>query len=575
MLFIPTLSKDVAFLGNFPGFMPSHTNSPYKQCKASPSIVYSLVNRILSKSKDVVIDPRLKEWLEQPFTLRSIPESFHYHTKPLDFQVIALRYMYTLESAGILLDPGMGKSKVVLDYIYLQRFKKSLIVCPSPLLFVWEDEILKHRPELKFYVVQSTDWEKEKVYIEAYDVIIINYNKAVIFENQLAFSKFDYIHLDEFLIKDPKTARTKSLNQLAKSIPFRSGGSGTLVNNSHGDMFCPVRFLQPELVGQSYTKFVDRYGVVVKFKTPQGGERKMVFGFKDAPEIRSILDSCCVVLTKEEWLKLPKKHTHDIWVDMGSDQAEAFRDLAANYHLNLQGRDLTIENPLVMLSKLYQISQGFVYFYTQPEVEVDLIEEDLFAAPKTKLSKANRDVVFFTEQPKIKALRGLLEGELRDRKCMIWFNLESEHDLIHKMLTEMGESFSVIKGGDKKLGDKVREFNRNPSIKRLVCQAKSVNYGITVLGTKKRDLEDCLQEAFPSLESEVYTQVFYSVNFSLEVALQQVDRIHRLGQTNDCHYYRIFVKNPLEMKLKKSLEDKLSIRREMLVDIAHAMNSTV
>ncbi|EJD67193.1 hypothetical protein BB65665_12657, partial [Bacillus sp. 916] len=63
-------------------------------------------------------------------------------------------------------------------------------------------------------------------------VTIINYNKAVTFREELKGMGFEFIHLDEFLIKDPSTDRTKEITQLGYAIPHRCGGSGTLINNS-------------------------------------------------------------------------------------------------------------------------------------------------------------------------------------------------------------------------------------------------------------------------------------------------------------------------------------------------------
>lgn len=139
--------------------------------------------------------------------------------------------------------------------------------------------------------------------------------------------------------------------------------------------------------------------------------------------------------------------------------------------------------------------------------------------------------------------------------------------------------YSVIKGGEKKTGEKVRQFNRDNTVPWLVCQAKSVNYGITVLGNRGSDSEpdaESLEGIDPSLvvpefDSRVYTQVFFSMNFSLEVYLQQQDRIHRIGQDHECEYYRLFTTSAIDRKVREALDDKMSIREDMLIDIAHKL----
>lgn len=583
VLFLTKDHKEYKALSDFPGLLRIEA---YHGCPTVLPVAFNLIARVQKAFKNVSLTKEVQDWISSSFQLLPIPDTFKYHTTPKDFQEIALRFLYTLGSAGILLDPGMGKSKVILDYIKLKNFNRSFIVCPAPLLFVWEDEILKHRPELSYYIVKSTDWEEELPSLLNKDVVILNYDKAVILKHRIKELEIDFIHLDEFLIKDPSTNRTKALTEISKGIQYKAGGSGTLINNSPLDMYCPVRYLQPALVGYNYSNFMNRYAVIVQSKTRDEAQtaRKVVVGFRNKDEIRSILDSCCIVMTKEKWLKLPPKHFHDIYVPMSEDQRRAYYGLMRNYYLKIGGtqegvislgekeREITVDNPLVMLSKLYQISQGFLYFYKE---ESNQILADLFAdtEKKVKKKKTDREVFFFKEQPKIQALRKLLETTLKDKKCMIWFNLDGEFQLIKALLEEMGESFLSIQGGDSKLGEKVREFNRNPSIKRLACQAKSVNYGITVLGTKKKDLEEEMIEAFPDVSSTVSNQIFYSLNFSLEVFLQQQDRIHRLGQEEECNYYRLFVNNPVEVKLRQTITEKTLLKEEMLIDVATTLLS--
>lgn len=555
------------WLAKFPAFTKTSSSiGIYNVIPAILPIAHNVIERIKTQKKPT-LSPDLKAWLEQPFKLAQIPASFKYHTSPKDFQEIALRFLLTLESAGILLDPGMGKSKVVLDYIFLKRFKRSIIVCPMALLFVWEDEIAKHRPELTYHTVTSTDWEEEQPKILIADVTIINYSKVSILKHRLKETHFDFIHVDEFLIKDPSTNRTKDLTEISRGIAFRAGGSGTLINNSPLDAFSPIRFLQPSLVGFNYTNFLSKYTVQKKL-TRNGREQNCIVATRGDLEVKSILESCCIVMTKEEWLKLPPKKFVDIQVTMTDEQRQVYFGLQSNYYAQFKGRDLKVDNPLVMLSKLYQIANGFLYFN---EEDPDEVANELLAGDKKPKKKTKRDTVYFDESPKIPALETLLTQTLLGKKAIIWFNMEGELVQIEALLRRLNHNYLVIKGGEKDIGGKVRTFNRSTTIQWAVCQAKSVNYGITVLGSKKEDLEKEGIQVFPDLDPSVCNEVFFSMNFSLEVFSQQQDRIHRLGQENECTYYRLFTNSPVEKKIKKAIENKLSMRETMLVDVANTL----
>lgn len=579
------INEDGTEYKNMMGFPAFLREGPYFYVPAKWAVVNNVVNR-LAKDRQfkgkLKLDKDVYEFCKSEHRLKPIPESFQFHTKPMDFQEIALRYIYTTGSAGILLDPGMGKSKVILDYIWLMQFKKSVIICPKPLLFVWEDEIKVHRPELSnYYTVKSTDWDAEKEGISRAQVVIINYNKAVTFRPQLEKCGFEFIHLDEFLIKDPSTMRTQGITALSRNIPHRAGGSGTLINNSVLDVFCPVRFIEPSLVGWNYKHFMDRHTVRAKIKPGEESAIRAVVAFKGLDEARSILESCSIVMTKEQWLKnMPEKKFHDIYVPMSQQQKDVYDSLAKNYIAEFKGEYIEIDNALVMLSKLYQVSNGFIYKTAKPEAE--LKETDALAAndidelmqDDSRKRRPKRQKMFFDEQPKIEALRDIVLKKIPERKAIIWFNMEAELDLIQGMLLAEGKSFSVIKGGEGKIGEKVREFNANPAIQYLVCQAKSVNYGITVLGVSEEKLDESDYEPFPGINPEVHTEIFYSLNFSLEVYLQQQDRIHRLGQKHQCDYYRIFANSTVEHQIRHAITEKMTIRRDMLVDIAEKIRKT-
>ena len=81
---------------------------------------------------------------------------------------------------------------------------------------------------------------------------------------------------------------------------------------------------------------------------------------------------------------------------------------------------------------------------------------------------------------------------------------------------------------------------------------------------KDDDGDDDVLGAF---DSKVSDQIFYSVNFSLEVFLQQQDRIHRIGQTRRCRYWMLLTNSKIERTIASRLEEKLICNKEILVDI--------
>lgn len=544
----------------FPGFI---RNGPYFFSSAKSPILYNLITRLTAKKFSIKMSQEISDLISGKFQLKKIPESFKFFTKPLIHQEIALRYLYTTGGGGLLLEPGMGKTKVILDFIALMDFKKTIIVCPKPLLFVWEDEVDVHRRDKSIYVIRTTDWALEVEKAKAADIVVVNYNKAVIFEEHLIDLNADFINIDEGLIKDPKSDRTKSLTRLRTKIPSRTITSGTLVTKSPLDIYAPIRFLEPSLVGESFTRFRDEYAVTVK-----KNNLPMVVGYRRVTEAKSILESTSIVMTKKEWLKdMPEKKFIDVRVHMGDVQRELFNNLASNYIVTVGDLTVEVDNPLALASKLIQISNGFIYMKNDDAI-VDLDGDEVLT--KKKNSKAKRTTITFDEQPKLDALLDLASGKLAGRRCIIWYNMAAEQDIITKGLEKAGYTYSIIQGGEKDVRSKVKDFNNNPNIRFLVCQAKSVNYGVTVLGTTESKVEESEFTAPPGIDLHVNTQIFYSLNFSLEVYLQQQDRTHRIGQTSICEYYRLISSSYIDGHVAETLSRNLTVNQEMLVDFAHS-----
>lgn len=558
VLFEPETIKERSFLEKFPGLLREGLNF-YAPGKAR--IVQNLFHRLSKKvsAEKIKYTPNVQSMVLEGQKHIPFPEDFYFYTKPLPHQSLALRFMWEQGSCGLLLDPGLGKTKVVLDYIFMMKFKKVIIVCPKPLLYVWEAEILKHRPELSFYVIKSTDWASEAKGVEGAQVVILNYDKAVALETNLQTIKASFIALDEALIKDYTTIRTKSLTKLRASVPYRCVMSGTLVNNTPLDCFSPIRFIEPSLLGEGVTRFKDRYAVTSKYN------QNIILGFMDMEEIQTIISACSIVMRKEEWLSyLPKKRFHNIYTKLNGDALDCYNNLVSNWMFEYDGTTYTYDNPLPRMGKLLQIANGFSYV-----VEEDPLEEMEEEVKKPKKSAKDRKVSFFNSNPKVDALKALIDDRARlsNRRAIIWFNFQAELTLLEQSLSKWGIKYLVVKGGEKNIGEKINTFNTDPSYRFLVAQSRTINYGATILGVK--DKEDV--DVVPEFSTTISDQIFMSLGFSLEMFLQQQDRIHRIGQEMECNYWLILTDSCIEKAVEEAMTNKIRMSRRLLVDISKSV----
>lgn len=578
---LPGSLKERSLLKEFPGFTQVRRGVGGVSFLAvsKPLVVQNLVRRLKALFKTLEVDREVFEMAGEKLRLKDIPEDFHFHTTPVEAQRVALRFLYTLGSAGILAEPGMGKTKVFLDYIHLMGFRRSIVVCPVALLGTWGEEAATHRPELSVHVVRSTKWVEELPRMREAQLVVINYDKAVaLMEGLRDEIHFDAINVDEGLIKNPSTSRTQAITEIGSGIKHRVISSGTLINNSPLDLFAPVRFVEPSLVGSSYSKFKSRYAIESKPRKKADGSTSIPFvvGYRNVAEMRDILESCSIVMTKAQWLKLPPKTFKVIRCVTSEEQKRVFADLQSNYQATFQGKSVEVPSPLVLAAKQCQVANGFVYWSESADLfgeELSLFGEDQFYDKPKKgkkgAPKPKGEILFFDEQPKIKAMLDLLKGQLASRRVVMWYNLKAERKLIEDGLTEAGIKFLTIAGGEKDTSGKVKTFNRDSSFQVLLCQARAVNYGVTVLGNRDNEKTD-EGVVFGNLDSKVFTEVFYSLNFSLEVFLQQQDRVHRIGQTQPCEYYILLSDFDVESYIYSVLESKKSVKESMMVDFVNS-----
>lgn len=613
--------SDVAFLKKLPGPQATARGMDF-WIDAKPWLVRDVLKRIKTHFTGAArISARAQQVRQTSFALAPIPAAFGYHTSPFEHQDLALRYLYTMKRVGLLLDPGLGKTKVVLDWIYLEKltnpdFSKALVVCPKALLFVWVKQMRIHRPELKIHVLRGVGYNKqiqgrrkklkstditdhqkrilqmdiarleedrdeESAAIQRADIVLVNYAKVVQNPRFFTRNKWSLLAVDEALVKNPHSDQSGVITEVAHSTSCVTLMSGTLINNSEGDAFSPVCILEPTLLGMSVHKFNEFYAIRTKRtittreKDGSVGTRDVlsIIGYNHGAEIKESLHAVSLVMRKEAWLKdLPKKEFYYVNVELSEDQKRVYDEIGRNYISVLpNGETVEVDNPLSCLSKLSQISSGFLYITPTREemVDVGIFTMDHILAnrgsSKDKARKARtsepRRVYRFPSQPKVDALRKLHRGELAKEKVVIWYNFGFELELLEDLAKEENIVYRVVKGGTKDPGKQIDDFNEKPDVQWLLCQAKAVNYGVTLLGT---DLEQVDYE--PELSVEVRTHVYYSLNYSLEVFIQQQDRSHRIGMKKAPRYFILRGDTSTERAISMKLVRKEVLREEFLED---------
>lgn len=601
VLFTTQNLKEINTLKKFPGL---NKRGMEFWIPAKPNVMHNVFGRLRGKLPGARVSPEVQALREAPFQLLPLPKSFSFFTDPLEHQVLALQHLWTNGSLGLLLDPGLGKTKIVYDYIFLVKthapgFTKALVVAPMALMFVWEQEVKKHRPELTTYVVQGVNYDEkirsreEKLEeplpperrkdieaeiralkrrrqrdvegVKAADVVVINYSKLIHAGPFFETFPWSILAIDEGLVKNPYSQQTEVITKISKNCSRRVVMSGTLINNGPEDVFAPVRIIEPSIFGTSFSAFNAYYGVQIKSEG-----RSFTVGYRNREEIRSGLEAVSLVMRKEDWLHLPDKTFITVPVAVSQAQRDIYEMLAGNYIATLPNGDvIEAENPLSVSLMLGQISNGFVYSYDEEQMEdsglstiTGVGSRRSGEGKKKKRKLSERRTYTFAEQPKLDALEKLLQEDVSQERMVLWYNFSEEARLIRSRLDLLEITYRQVGGGCGNTGATIDEFNTDPTIQVLLCQAKAVNYGVTLLGTSLDSLD-----YEPELSPEIYVHVYYSLNYSLEVFIQQQDRSHRIGLVKPPRYYILQADTPFEEAVYTALLAKKEIREEFLIDI--------
>ncbi|MBI3883873.1 MAG: SNF2 helicase associated domain-containing protein, partial [Sphingobacteriales bacterium] len=181
-----------------------------------------------------------------------------------------LNYLNDVGWGGILAD-DMGLGKTIQALTMLQHYKttegklKAIVVCPTTLIYNWENEMKKFTPELSYKVHHGSGREKNIEKLQEANVVITTYGTLRSDIQTLLKIEYDYVVLDESQsIKNPASKVTKAACLL--TAKNRVCMSGTPLQNNTFDVFAQMNFLNPGLLGSmdffrnEFANPIDKFG---------------------------------------------------------------------------------------------------------------------------------------------------------------------------------------------------------------------------------------------------------------------------------------------------------------------------
>lgn len=466
---------------------------------------------------------KLENILTTDYSLVVPPEHLAATLRP--YQLAGFQWLIFLNEAGwggILAD-DMGLGKTVQTLAYFQHYKNLhpeatfLVVCPTTLMYNWENEIKKFTPELTHVIHHGPKRNPSPVSYKGTDVLITTYGTMRSDIKGLREIEFDYVVLDESQsIKNPQSQVAKA--SLLLNCKNRLALSGTPVQNNTFDLYAQMNFLNPGMLGS-------REFFMSEFATPI--DKFMEDEVKQ--QLRKLTRPFLLRRTKEQVAKdLPEKTETILYCEMGTEQRKIYEAYRNTYRSQILGM---IEERGMERSQMH-ILQGLTRLRQICDSPAILNEEERFHNYSVKLDELSREI---TEN-------------VGDHKVLIFSQFLGMLALIKEKLNKEGISHVYFDGSSTSAEREraIQEFQNNPECRVFLISLKAGGIGLNLTAADYVYIVDPWWN--PAVEQ------------------QAIDRTHRIGQTKNIFAYRLICKDTLEEKMLQLQERKRNLANELVSD---------
>ncbi len=446
-----------------------------------------------------------------------------------EYQRAGYDWLYFLKDfalGGCLADDmGLGKTAQALALLMNEKMQnnqpKSLIVCPTSVIFNWENEIRKFTPDLRVLNHTGIDRIKDSAAFENYDLILTSYGTLIRDIGFLARYPFHYVILDESQrMKNPVSLTAKSV-QLLKSN-HRLALTGTPIENSTSELWSLMTFLNPGLLGSS-NYFKKAFGTQIEKKK----------NTDIAEQLRRLIYPFILRRTKEQVAKeLPPKVEQISYCHMNDNQKQLYQHWRNYYRamilrqIDEVGLNKSRMRVLEGLTKLRLIS-------CHPK----LVDKDVWE-----------------NSGKFERLQEFLEEiTSENHKVLVFSQFVKMLTIIRSDLDKKNILYEYLDGKTKDREQCINNFQNNQDIKIFLISLRAGGVGV-------------------NLTAADYV-IHYDPWWNPAVELQATDRTHRIGQNKKVFVYKLITKESIEEKILQLQESKKNLISQLITTDASFFKS--
>ncbi|EFB41123.1 MULTISPECIES: DEAD/DEAH box helicase [Parachlamydia] len=450
---------------------------------------------------------------KQSFNAQQVPEVIN--AKLREYQVEGVNWLERLRHMhlnGILADDmGLGKTLQAIIAVTQNKIDYpdsiSIVVCPTSLVYNWQEEFSKFNPQLKTLPVDGSPAQRKKLIknMKNFDIIITSYTLLQKDIEHYQSLKFRYCILDEAQhIKNRGTRNAKSVKMLQAA--HRLVLTGTPIENSLEELWSLFDFLMPGLLS-TFDRFVERY---IRNPHTNQGKNLEILRRKVSPFILRRMKQD--VLSELPPLSQIVYHCH-----LSETQQQLYRSYAQSAREELsqlvskEGFDKVQIHVLATLTRLKQICCHPAIFAKEKPEGGDSSKYDML----------------------MELIPTLIEGK---HKTVIFSQYTRMLNIIRDDLSSQGIPFEYLDGSSKNRLNIVKKFNEDENIPIFLVSLKAGGTGLNLIGAD--------------------TVIHYDMWWNPAVENQATDRVHRLGQKKSVLSYKLITLGTIEEKILQLQQQK-------------------
>lgn len=440
---------------------------------------------------------------------KTYPLATHYQDVLRDYQKEGYIWLHTLRDYGfngILADDmGLGKTLQVIALLEsLKTDRPSLVVCPSSLIYNWEDEVHKFSDVLKVTCITGHQdirndvirYINQGLYVTSYDYMRRDYE---LYQEK----EFEYVILDEAqYIKNQKTQNARSVKTL--NAKHKLALTGTPIENSLAELWSIFDFLMPQYLF-NYHYFQNQYETdIVKRKD----ENK-------AAQLKRLVSPFILRRNKKDVLmELPDKIEQNIVLPFNDEEEKLYMANLAKVNEELQQLyDIEGSDKMQILKMLTRLRQ----LCLEPRIVYENIEK-----PSSKLKACIELIKSFKEN---------------NQKILLFSSFTSALSFIADECSKAGISYYMLTGNTKKEDrrDLVANFQKdNTTVFLISLKAGGTGLNLT------------------AAEAVIHYDPWWNVS----AQNQATDRAYRIGQKNNVQVLNLVMKDSVEEKILELQKEK-------------------